>query len=215
MRQKYDDVRVFVPLAAMSAATMWCLASDQIVMGKHSQLGPIDPQIQMAQGMVPAAAIRRQFETAKEECAADPRKLSAWMPTLQQYFPGMVEICADAEKLGRDMVTEWLQRYMFRGDVDSAAKAERVAAFVSDDREHGSHGRGIHRDRLRDLGVNISDLEDDPALQDAVLSVYHATMHTLTGTTATKIVENHLGRSFVNVVQQIQMPMTTMPVPGP
>src|SRR5258708_2566135 len=35
MRSKYSDVRVFVPLAAMSAATMWALGADQIVMGKH------------------------------------------------------------------------------------------------------------------------------------------------------------------------------------
>src|SRR5437899_2117342 len=38
LRTKFSDIRVFVPLAAMSAATMWALAGNRIVMGKHSQL---------------------------------------------------------------------------------------------------------------------------------------------------------------------------------
>ena len=81
----------------MAAATMWSLAADRIVMGKNSQLGPIDPQLQMPQGMVPAGAIRRQFEKAKLECGKDPASLSAWLPTLQQYIPGLLEISSDAE----------------------------------------------------------------------------------------------------------------------
>jgi ClpP class serine protease len=53
MRTKFTDVRAFVPLAAMSAATMWALSCDRIVMGKHSQLGPIDPQMVSAQWTAP------------------------------------------------------------------------------------------------------------------------------------------------------------------
>ncbi len=213
MRQKYDDVRVFVPLAAMSAATMWALSADRIVMGKHSQLGPIDPQLQMPQGMVPAAALRRQFETAQAECAADPSKLSAWLPTLQQYFPGLLEICADAERLGRELVAQWLENYMFRGRPDAATLASAAADYFADDRIHVSHSRGIYRDVLRDLGLLVEDLEDDAGLQDAVLSVHHATMITLTGTPSAKIIENHLGRAYVNASSVMTIPFGLAPPP--
>ena len=37
LRRNFDHIRVFVPVAAMSPATMWALAGDVIVMGKHSQ----------------------------------------------------------------------------------------------------------------------------------------------------------------------------------
>ncbi len=37
------DIRVIVPQISMSAGTMIALASKEIVMGKHSNLGPIDP----------------------------------------------------------------------------------------------------------------------------------------------------------------------------
>ena len=45
IRSNFKDVRVFVPLTAMSAATMLACSANVIVMGKHSFLGPIDPQI--------------------------------------------------------------------------------------------------------------------------------------------------------------------------
>lgn len=217
MRQKYDDVRVFVPLAAMSAATMWALSADRIVMGKHSQLGPIDPQLQMPQGMVPAAALRRQFETAQAECAGDPSKLSAWLPTLQQYFPGLLEICADAERLGRELVGQWLERWMFRGRTDAAELAAAAADYFANDRIHIAHSRGINRDDLRTLGLVVDELEDDAALQDAVLSVHHATMLTLSMTPSAKIIENHLGRAYVSSANMMPMPfqfLGPMPPPG-
>jgi ClpP class serine protease len=99
MRSKYDDVRVFVPLAATSAATMWAPAADRIVMGKHSQLGPIDPQVPISGNLVPASALVRQFRQVSDKCAKDAFRLSAWLPTLQQYWPGLLEICQDADEL--------------------------------------------------------------------------------------------------------------------
>ena len=72
LRKRFANVRVFVPVAAMSAATMIALSADEVVMGQHSQLGPIDPQfiISTPEGprSAPAKAILNQFEKAKEEC---------------------------------------------------------------------------------------------------------------------------------------------------
>lgn len=209
-RSKFDDVRVIVPVAAMSAATMWSLAADRILMGKHSQLGPIDPQLPNPMGyMVPAAAIRKQFKTAQDECATDPAKLSAWVPTLQQFFPGLLEICADAEDLSKAMVSEWLAKYMYKDLPDRAALAAKAAEFFANTELHISHSRGIPRDQLRhDLpALNIENLEDATDLQEAVLSAYHAVSHTLSLTATVKLIENHIGRAFVKSVQQVAMQM--------
>ena len=124
LRRKFNkDIRVFVPLAAMSAATMWSLACNEIVMGKHSQLGPIDPQMVTAQGQFPASAILRQFEQAKSECAADPSRVTAWFPILQQYGPSLLQQCEIAETLARKLVSEWLRTYMFAGKPNAGKKA--------------------------------------------------------------------------------------------
>jgi ClpP class serine protease len=36
LRKRFDNIRVYVPLAAMSAATMIALSANEIVMGQHS-----------------------------------------------------------------------------------------------------------------------------------------------------------------------------------
>lgn len=209
LRKQFSEIRVFVPLAAMSAATMLALAADEIVMGKHSQLGPIDPQLITQQGAIPVRAILDQFERAKKECSADPSVLGAWMPMLQQYGPALLEQCENAEQLAKRLVKQWLREYMFKGDTNKqrrAKKARKVADFFGEHHIHRSHSLGIDREQARLRGVKITDLEDDPGLQDAVLSVHHATFHTFAGA-AVKIVENHLGRAFVKVNQQVAVPM--------
>lgn len=212
LRQKFDDIRVFVPLAAMSAATMWALAGDRIVMGKHSQLGPIDPQLMTPQGPIPARAIIDQFEMAKAECARDPRVISAWLPVLQQYGPVLIKQCETADRLARRLVREWLRAYMLRADPDRIDLSGKIARYFADHGRHQSHALGIDREAAMSKGVVIDLLEADQALQDAVLSVHHATLHTYAGG-AVKIIENHLGKAFVQ--HQGLMPMPGLPVLAP
>lgn len=45
LRTKSIKVRALVPHAAFSAATLFCLGAEEIVVGKYACLGPIDPQI--------------------------------------------------------------------------------------------------------------------------------------------------------------------------
>lgn len=214
LRRQFSEIRVFVPLAAMSAATMWSLAGDEIVMGSHSQLGPIDPQLVGPQGNVPARAVIEQFERAKRECSADPSRLGAWLPILQQYGPALIEQCETAESLARQLVRQWLREYMFRGQANAAQKATQVARWFASYSIHQSHSLGIDRDQARGRGVVITDLEADNHLQDAVLSVHHATLHTF-ATPVVKIMENHLGRAWVQAQQVIQLPVPPPSGPPP
>lgn len=219
MRAKFDDVRVVVPVAAMSAATMWALAANRIVMGKQSQLGPIDPQLQTPQGMVPTGAITRTFERAQRECGGDPSRLSGWLPTLQQFFPGLLELCDDSTKLARMLAEEYLRDNMFKGDPSAPDLARSAAEFFANDRVHIAHGRGIHRDQVDHLNMHVEPLESDDRLQDLVLSVHHTYMHTFGIHTAVdKIFENHLGRAMVRIQPtHVPGPVSpgSMPPPGP
>ncbi len=212
LRTRYDDIRIFVPLAAMSAATMWALSGNEIVMGAHSQLGPIDPQLVTPQGSIPARAVIEQFERAKRECAQDASLLGAWLPILQQYGPALIEQCEAAEELARRLVREWLRNYMFHGQANAAQKATQVARYFASFKRHRSHSLGIDREEARGRGVVIRNLEEDQDLQDAVLSVHHAALHTFAGGPAVKIVENHLGKAWVQMAQSIQIPIQ---IPAP
>ena len=44
LRAHFSDIRVIIPYAAMSTATMLACAANKIIMGNHSFLGPICPQ---------------------------------------------------------------------------------------------------------------------------------------------------------------------------
>jgi len=192
LRTRFVHIRAFIPLAAMSAATMMALGADEIVLGKHSQLGPIDPQftIQTPDGPrgAPAKAILDQFERAKRECV-DPQALPAWLPILRSYGPGLLTQCENSRMLAESMVTNWLEHYMFGGRSTAAADAARIAAWFANYDNFASHSRAIGIDMARAQGLNVTALEADQALQDAVLSVFHATTHTFNGTGAVKIID--------------------------
>ena len=220
LRSKFSDIRVIVPHLALSAATMVACSADRVVMGKHSFLGPIDPQILIrsplgGQVFVPAQAIKDQFDKAVAECR-DPKKLPAWVPMLQQYGPHLLIACDDAAAFAESLVAKWLKRWMFKHDGDKEDKANKLAAWLANHKEWKSHGRHIPRWQLQRKGMIIEHLEKDAKFQDAVLSVFHATTHTFGFTVAAKIIENHTGNAFIKIVpvQPVMQPMPFM-LPSP
>ena len=205
LRSKFSDIRVIVPHEAMSAATMLACAAKQLVMGRQSYLGPIDPQFQLPTGqgiqMIPAQAILDQFEQAKKACVEDEANFRAWIPMLQQYGPALLNQCENSIALSRELVSTWLETGMFNDQCDRKERAEEVAAALADHRKLRTHGRPLSSDYLRSIGLKVQQLEEDQELQDKVLTVYHAAMHTFIGTQATKIIENHNGRSLIKLAQ--------------
>jgi len=149
LRKRFDHIRVFIPVAAMSAATMIALSANEVVMGQHSQLGPTDPQfiIMTPEGprSAPAKAILNQFELAKEQCK-DPSNLAAWMPILRTYAPGLLTQCEDSRNLTVTMISSWLKSYMFAGEEDADQKASRIGSWFSDYESFQSHGRRVGPD---------------------------------------------------------------------
>jgi hypothetical protein len=209
LRSKFSDIRVIVPHAAMSAACMLACSGNRIVMGRHSFLGPIDPQFivdtSLGRQMVPAHAILEQFKLAQEE-AANPQRLGSWLPILQQYGPALITQCLLAQQLSEELVAEWLERYMFNGYSDAKTRAKSIAVALADHSKFKSHGRFIARDWAEANGLITEHLETNQNFQDAVLSVFHAANHTLSATSAVKLIENHNGRAFIKQQQFFAVP---------
>ena len=217
LRSRFSDIRVIIPHLAMSAATMIACAADQVVMGKHSFLGPTDPQFLLTTPLgirsVPAQAVLDQFEKARSECA-DPAKLSAWLPMLEQYGPDLLERSEMALELSKMLVKQWLKTYMFKSSDDSESQAESVATWLANHQNFKSHSRHLPRSELISKGMKVVQLEQDQALQDKSLSVFHAANHTFTGTPAAKIVENHQGKAYIKhfSVRSLNMGLEQAPV---
>ena len=74
-----NDIRCIIPQMAMSAGTMIACSSNEIVMGRQSCLGPIDPQYLG----VPCHGVVEEFEQAAKEIKEDSSRLGVWRPVIE------------------------------------------------------------------------------------------------------------------------------------
>ncbi|MDE0118063.1 MAG: hypothetical protein OXT07_15775 [bacterium] len=171
LRSKFNDLEVIIPAFAMSAGTMISLSADRIIMGRQSQMGPIDPQMPAPHGaMVSAQAVVDQFMLARQDVLENETTAHIWAPILPALGPSLLVEAQNALKYGERMVAEWLGQWMLDGDMTRAAE---VARHFNDATTHGSHGRRVDREEARRLGLIVKDLEESQELQDAVLKAYH------------------------------------------
>lgn len=193
LREMFDSVRAIIPQLAMSAGTMIACSCDSIIMGKQSNLGPIDPQYM---GM-PAHGVIEEFKQAHEEIQRDPAKVPVWQPIIAKYNPTLIGECNKAIKWSEEMMKEWLVTGMLKDKKDKEDMADNIILELGDHSLTKAHARHIHADKCKDLGLKIEMMESDQDLQDAILSLHHACIHTLSTTSAGKIIENHRGKAFI------------------
>lgn len=193
LREKFNnDIRVIVPQMAMSAGTMIACAAKEIVMGKHSSLGPIDPQF----GNVSAYEIQKMFEAAKSDILANSKAVIYWQLQLKDYPAAFMYEVLNAIQLASSLAREWLGTCMFDAEQDKDI-IDQIVKALNEHTSSKAHARHFNHEMCKKIGLKISALEDDQMLQDLVLSVHHAVMHTLGGSTAIKIIENHEGKAFI------------------
>ena len=202
----FEDIRVVVPQLAMSGGTMMACSANRILMGKHSSLGPIDPQFMTPYGQIAAHGILEEFQKAYEEIKADQAKVFVWQPIIAKYTPTMIGECQKAMAWAETIVRDRLAARMLASITDDAQRAARVNQIVENLGDHSvslSHARHLSYAKCNEIGLVVERLEDDQTLQETVLSVHHAMMHTLASTFASKIVENHNGSAYI---QQAAVP---------
>jgi hypothetical protein len=203
LRSKFGtDIRVIVPQLAMSGGTMIACAAKQIIMGKQSSLGPIDPQI----GGVSASGVIEEFNRALLEVSQDQRKAPIWQQIVSKYPPAFVEDCKKGIAWSESMTRTWLETGMFEGDNTPATKT-RIDTIIEGlgNGSTLSHARHLSESKCRMIGFGdkIISMETDQKLQDAILSVHHSFMLTFDQTPAVKIIENNKGKAYVQSLQAI------------
>ncbi len=206
LKSKFSDIETIVPTFAMSAGTMISLASDRIVMGRQSQLGPIDPQMPVLGRYVSARAIVDQFERAKGEILGNLDAAHVWAPILQSLGPALLNEAQNALDYGERMVSRWLAERMFKTKLNPTELAEATAAHFNDASKHKSHGRRIDREEAKANDVVIEELEADQKLQEAVLSAYHLMTIIFEQGPAAKVIMNTAGTTWIKNVGMTVVP---------
>ena len=75
-----ENMRAIIPQMAMSGGTIVACSCKEILMGKHSSLGPADPQIL---GMS-ARTVIEEYELAKKEMEENPKSTPFWTVLLKK-----------------------------------------------------------------------------------------------------------------------------------
>lgn len=195
------DIRAIVPQLAMSGGTLMAVSCKEVVMGRQSSIGPVDPQIA---GM-PAQGIVEEFKRAVQDVHNDQAAIPIWQPIISKYWPTLITSCEHAITWSHSLLKTYLENCMLVDDADAVRdpKLVNIANLLGEQATSKSHNRHINRDKAKAAGLKIVDLEDDDKLQDLVLTLHHSLMLTFSQTAAAKIVENQRGVAHVLTAQVV------------
>jgi ATP-dependent protease ClpP protease subunit len=136
-------LRAIVPDYAKSAGTLMVLGADSVVMSDTSELGPIDPQIVLADGN--GNRIRHSVQSyldAYDEYAAtlkkEPSNVEAQI-MLGKLDPATVKLFRAVQTRARQFAEDQLRRGMFR----NGGNWSQAAAELIDTKRWQSHGQMI------------------------------------------------------------------------
>lgn len=186
IRTFYDDVAFIIPDRAMSAGTIFAMAGDSIMMDYFSRLGPIDPQLQRDNHLVPALSYLIQYERLIQK-DREGKLTNAEYALLSKFDLAELHQFEQARELSITLLKKWLAKYKFKNWTKTATantvvtsemreeRAKTIATQLSDNTRWHSHGRGISRETLEgdDIKLKIDDLAASLHLQTSVRKYHH------------------------------------------
>jgi len=158
---------------AFSAATLFALGADEIVMHPHSSLGPIDPQLIVFQ---PDTGFRH---FAYEDVGAFLRFLSDDVniseqvhisTIIDQLFSAVDPVNIGTAKRASEL-SSWVGERLLRlhmTDPDDKSKAKEIAENLN--KSFSDHSDAVSRSRAMDLGLRVSPA--DKHLENLIWNVY-------------------------------------------
>ncbi len=146
LKQATDDLRVIVPKRAKSNGTVLALAACEIVLGPASELGPIDPFVNLA----PNNAVPAQFI------------LQAAQVPGQNIDPIIVQVAQYVVLQTQKLATNLLTKGMLKGR--QPEDIEQVVKQLSTRDVYHSHGSVIDHAEATRLGMKVTYLSPDDIL---------------------------------------------------
>ena len=114
-RNHYQLVYIVVPVAAMSAGTIFCMSADKIFMDYSSSLGPIDPQVLDREGkfFVPALGHLDKVNEIIQKSANNTITPVEFEWLMKQDL-AMLRFYEQARDLSVKLLEGWLVQYKFK-----------------------------------------------------------------------------------------------------
>ena len=167
----HRKLRVIVPNIAKSAATLFALGADEILMGYCSELGPIDPQVTISvSGMVQfvsALAFVESRDKIMKDLAKAIKKKESTTGLLQQlaglnipFTNEMENWIGFAQKTGANLLDKYMLKPRIRNATQRRRKANQIAKKLLSKQLFPIHGQfidGATAKRELELEIDILD----------------------------------------------------------
>lgn len=173
LRERFDNVAVLVPFMAFSAATLFALGADEIVMHPHASLGPIDPQISIP---LPDGS-RRQF--SYEDVGAFLRFLGIEVKiseqvhistVIEKLFSVVDPVHVGAAKRASELSSSVGERLLLMHMTGSEDKTRARQIAENLNKSFFAHGDAVSRSRAKELQLKVAD--EDARLEKLVWEAY-------------------------------------------
>ncbi len=165
LRERFEKISVLVPFEAFSAATVFALGADEIVMHPHGSLGPIDPQITVRnkdgnQKHFAYEDARAFLKFIREEAnIGDPKSVGILVEQLTESAdPLILGWAKRASDLATDVGERLLRTHMKDSD---SVKPRTIAENLN--KNFFAHSDAVSRSRAKELELPIA--ESDPCLE--------------------------------------------------
>ena len=159
LRTKTERIRVLVPNSAFSAATLFCLGADEIVMGKYGCLGPTDPQISaMGKDGQPKFFA---FEDVLAFIDFASKKLALRSGEAKEIYnrlfdsiePFALGFASRSSELSTSMGAKLLQ-FRSKNNLNSK-QARRIAEKLN--KNFFNHGHPLNKNEAKEIGLSVVD----------------------------------------------------------
>ena len=216
LRERFDEVYVLVPYTAFSAATLFALGADEIVMHPYASLGPIDPQITIYQ---PDTGYR-QF--AYEDVGAFLRFLANDVKISEQVhisaiinnlFSAVDPVNVGGAKRASELSFAVGERMLLlhMTDAEEKPKAKEIAENLN--KSFFAHGDAVSRSRALQLGLRIADrdLKLEELMWDAYLGIEDYLKLREPFDSLQEVLKHHDGAQVLRPIPPLQLPANSPP----
>ena len=160
VQSRCRNLTVIVPDQAKSAGTLFALGAHHICMGPTSDLGPVDPQFQLADGSLAAGrAIIAAVEDAERRVQANPQTYTLHASLLADISALMVQQARDALARASNQLKEALACVPERTKSEVDRLAERLDRHLIDDTL--SHATTIPAAQAAEYGLPVKQLNSN------------------------------------------------------
>jgi hypothetical protein len=166
LRERFDQISVLVPSMAFSAATLFALGANKILMHPHASLGPIDPQVT---AKTPDGGVRQfayedvgaflTFLTDDVGLSDQPHVTSITDRLFQTVDPLVIGAAKRASDLSKSVGERLLRTHLT--EPEDRDRPAQIAEGLN--KSFFAHGDAVSRSRARELDMQIG--ENDPKLE--------------------------------------------------